>query len=97
MKVAKISLMLLLVAILTVGCAVHQYDMGKGPSKGEVETARQWYILWGLIPLNNVDAQTMIGSSTDYSVRTAQEPLDVIMNIVTTYVTVTSRTVTVEK
>ena len=37
-------------SILFVGCATHVHTVGAGPQTGQVASARQWYILWGLIP-----------------------------------------------
>ncbi len=88
--------MLFLVSVI-ISCSAHQYNMGMGPQTGVTETQRQWYIIWGLIPLNNVDVNGMVGEVENYQVRTASEPIDIIINIFTGYVTVTSRTVTVKK
>ncbi len=95
-KVKVLILMLFLVSVL-ISCGAHQYNMGMGPQTDATETQRQWYILWGLVPLNSVDVEVMIGEVENYQVRTASEPIDIIMNIFTGYVTVTSRTVTVKK
>ena len=45
--------------LLLSACSTHTHVVGNGPSKGETVQARQWYILWGLIPLNNVDTNAM--------------------------------------
>jgi hypothetical protein len=58
---------------------------------------RQWYILWGLVPLNNVDTYHMAGGTKDYEIKTEASALDVIISIFTGIVTVNSRTVTVTK
>ncbi|MDK9699457.1 MAG: Bor family protein [bacterium] len=97
MKHLVYILVAVLVASFLIGCAAHEYTMGKGPEKGLTKSKQQWYILWGLVPLNNVNVTDMIGDAQNYEVRTAQEPLDVIINIATSYVSVTSRTVTVKK
>ena len=69
--------------------------VGAGPSTGQAAEARQWYILWGLVPLNDVDSQAMAAGATDYEIQTEQSFLDVVMNIFTGIITVYSRTVTV--
>ncbi len=97
MKRYKILLITLLVVSMLAGCAVHQYTIGTGPQGMSVDSARQWYILFGLVPLNNVDIAEMVDGAEGYEIRTAQEPMDIIFNIVTSYVTISSRTVTVKK
>ncbi|MBN1996485.1 hypothetical protein JW935_02960 [candidate division KSB1 bacterium] len=83
--------------LIVVGCAQHIHKVGKGAQQGQYTEARQWYILFGLIPLNNVDTNAMAGGAADYEIKTENGPLDIILNIFTSYVTVTSRTVSVTK
>lgn len=97
MKIARNFLLVLLIALVFVGCAAHTYQMGSGPQGNEVVQARQWYALWGLVQIGDADITGMIGDAQNYEVRTAQEPVDVVINIFTSYITVTSRTVTVKK
>lgn len=89
------ALFTILVVMFVGGCAAHQHTVGAGPSTGQTDEARQWYILWGLVPLNDVDSQSLAGGAADYEIRTEQSFLDVVMNIFTSLVTVYSRTVTV--
>jgi len=94
--VRKIVVLFMLVCmLLTIGCAAHVHKVGKGPQLIQKQELRQWYILWGLVPLNEVDTKAVVGDVADYEIRTEQTALDVIMNIFTAYVTVTSRTVTI--
>ena len=88
-------LLTLLVTMFVWGCAAHQHVIGAGPSTGQTEEARQWYILWGLVPLNEVDSQAMAGGASDYEIQTEYSFLDIVMNLFTSIVTVYSRTVTV--
>ncbi len=57
----------------------------------------KWYVLWGLVPINNVDTNAMAEGATDYEITTALTPLDVVISVVLGQVTVYSRTVTVQK
>ncbi len=93
-----ISLLAILVIIsLLVGCAAHIHKVGQGAQGAAKKEARQWYVLWGLVPINDVDTQQMAEGASDYTIKTEQSALDVIINIFTTYVSVVSRTVTVTK
>ncbi len=86
-------LMTSLVLIL-VGCAGHIHKIGQGAQGNNVIQERQWYILWGIVPLNDIRTDQMT-SAADYTIKTEQSALDVIINIFTSVVTVYSRTVTV--
>jgi len=91
--VVAIALALLIIA----GCAAHVHQVGKGAQGTQIIENRQWYALFGLVPLNKVDTGTIAAGATDYTIKTESSALDIIMNIFTSYVTVNSRTVTVTK
>lgn len=94
----KVSAVLLIVGILfVIGCAAHIHKVGNGAQGNETMEARQWYVLWGLVPINNVNTNMMAGQPTDYEITSSITTLDFIINIFTGYVTVMSRTVTVRK
>lgn len=86
-----------LIICLLSGCAAHVHKIGQGAQGSQKTEARQWYVLWGLVPINEVDSQKMADGATDYTIKTETSALDVIINIFTTYVSVVSRTVTVTK
>lgn len=88
---------LVLVCALVLGCSAHMHTVGKGAQGGEQAKARQWYVLFGLVPINTVDTKAMAGSATDYTIKTEQSFLDIVINFFTGIVTVNSRTVTVKK
>ena len=94
----KTVVMIMIVSSLfLIGCSTHVHTVGAGPQTGQVETARQWYILFGLIPLNTVDAGEMAGGAANYEIKTSTEVMDIVIGIPAQYVTVKSRTVTVTK
>jgi len=94
-------IILLFAIILTIclltGCAAHIHKVGQGAQGAQKSEARQWYVLWGLVPINEVDTQKMADGATDYTIKTENSALDILINIFTTYVSVVSRTVTVTK
>ena len=92
-KVAAVFM--LAVMMFMVGCAAHTHVVGNGAQGNEVTQQRQWYVLFGLIPINNVDTEQMAAGTVDYTIKTKQSALDVIINIFTGMVSVYSRTVTV--
>lgn len=89
-----LSLAVLFVLGLT-GCMTNRHIIGNGASGGVEETETQWYALWGLVPLNDVETQEMVGTATDYEIVTEISPLDAVINFFTTYVSIIRRSVTV--
>ena len=92
-----VALLTVILLVVSTACTRHLHEVGNGAHGGAVVEQRQWYILFGLVPLNHVDSKQMAAGATDYSVRTEASALDVIMTIFTAWVTVNSRTVTVSK
>ncbi len=80
-----------------LACSAHVHQVGTGPQTGQTIEARQWYILWGLIPLNEINTQQMAGGANNYEIATELGVLDVIITMFTSAVTVYSRTVKVTK
>lgn len=94
-KISTILMLVVLVAI--IGCSANTHVVGKGAQTGQTMETRQWYALFGAIPLNDVDTAAMAGETMDYEIVTEVSAMDIILNIFTGYVTVYSRTVTVTK
>ena len=94
----KLSAVLLIVGMLCViGCASHTHIVGNGAQGTDMIESRQWYVLWGLVPINEVDTQAMAGEATDYEITTEVNLLDAIINAVANSVSIYCRTVTVRK
>ena len=102
----KLITITLIISMLFIGCATHIHTVGYGPQSGIKATARQYYLLWGLVPLNTVDTNEMAGTDIngkqieDYEIQTQFGALDIVINwisIMTTGLFISSRTVTVTK
>ncbi len=52
--------LLLFVMVAASGCAAHLHVVGDGGSGDEIVEKRQWYVLWGLVPINEVDTADRI-------------------------------------
>ena len=100
----------MILSILCVGCATHVHTVGNGPQQGGKVTARQFYLFYGLVPLNSVDTNEMAGKDangnyiTNYDIKTQHGPVDILLGMglgMLTYgigpVIIQSRTVTVIK
>ncbi|MDI6788262.1 MAG: hypothetical protein QME51_07815 [Planctomycetota bacterium] len=106
MKQMKWLILIVLLVILVIqGCASHTHFIGKGAkeqvTEQKSETQRQWYILFGLVPLNKVDTHVMAAGTSDYTIKTEQGPLDILieigLNMLLFPTTIHTRTVTVTK
>jgi len=94
-------------SLLFVGCATHIHHVGAGPQIGHKVTARQYYLLWGLVPLNSVDTNELAGTDVNgnpienYEIQTQVDPLDIVINTISFVfgyqILLTSRTVTITK
>ena len=100
----KLITITLIISMLFISCATHLHTVGYGPQIGVKATARQYYLLWGLVPLNTVDTNEMAGTDINgnqienYEIQTQVGPLDVVINSVSFFtigMILTSRTVTV--
>ena len=93
-----LSILSVLVLVLpAAGCASHVHRIGLGPTGIGSESARQYYFLFGLVRLNNVDVQRMASDLTSYSITTEYGFVDLLLAPLFGVLTITSRTVTVDK
>jgi len=76
-----------------IGCTTHIHKVGNGPQTMQTSEARQWYILGGLLTINEIDTNTMAGNAIDYEITTEFSPIDILISIPASLVTVSSRTV----
>lgn len=94
----KLSATFLIVGMLfVIGCAAHTHVVGKGAQGTDTMEARQWYVLWGLVPINDVDTNAMASGATDYEITTQYTALDAIISTVLSEISINCRTVTVQK
>ena len=99
MKKAVVMIMIVS-SLFLIGCSTHVHTVGTGPLTGVENTARQYYLLYGLVPLNSVDAAELAGSAANYEIQTQVGPMDAVINIASAVAIlglVSSRTVTVTK
>ena len=107
---SKLIAITLIISMLFISCATHLHHVGHGPQTGTKVTSRQYYLLYGLVPLNSVDTNEMAGIDlngnyiTDYEIKTQTGLIDIALAFglgLFTYgigpVIIQSRTVTVTK
>lgn len=90
-------LVLLVFAFSIAACASHTHVVGKGAQSGVEEQAKQWYILWGLVKLNDVDSQEMAGGQENYTIETKINGIDWLISAFLGIVSIQTRTVKVIK
>ncbi|GAB4160703.1 MAG: hypothetical protein Fur0037_27530 [Planctomycetota bacterium] len=75
----------------------HRHVVGLGPTGLGSVSSRQYYMLFGLVRFNEVDAQSMAGNLTSYAVTTEYGAADLLLAPLLLPLTMTSRTVTVDR
>ena len=98
----KFLICIMVLSMMLVGCATNIHNVGTGPQTGMTKVARQYYLLYGLIPVNTVDTNEMAKSiqAENYEIKTQVGPVDVGINMASAILIgglVSSRTVTVTK
>ena len=100
----KLIILSMILSMLFIGCATHVHNIGMGPKTGQILTARQWYLFYGLVPLNSVDTNEMANSAENYEIQTQTGAVDIAISVGLGIVTlgigpaiIQSRTVTITK
>ncbi len=94
----KTAVLVVATTLLIVTCSTHVHTIGTGPETGKQATARQYYLLFGLAPLNTVNTSELTGGAINYEIQTQIGPTDVLIGVasaITIAGLVSSRTVTV--
>lgn len=88
---------LLLLALSPAACVAHEHRVGVGPTGLGSDSQRQFYLLFGLVRTNEVDAARMADDLTGYSITTEFSFTDLLLAPLLLPLTMTSRTVTVAR
>ncbi len=90
--------LLMLVSTLTLtSCFTMTHVVGKGAQSNNTQIAKQWYALWGLVPINTVDTKAMAGDTPNYTVTTEMTFIDGLISGILNFVSINTRTVEVTK
>ena len=93
----KSAMLILAASFMMTGCFTQRHVIGDGAQTGDVEEVRQWFVLWGLVPINKVDSAEIANGAYDYEIKTEHNALDVIIGIFTGVISVVPRTVTITR
>lgn len=91
------AILIIACMLLVIGCATHVHKVGNGAQGYDVSSARQWYILWELVPINEVDTNAMAGGASDYEITNSITPFDFLIGVVAGSITVSSSSVSIQK
>ena len=83
--------------VYAAGCSTNVHFVGTGGKNATTVEARQWYMLWGLVPINTVDTRAMAGDTSNYTIKTQASFLDVVISVVAGFATINCRSVSVIK
>ena len=95
-KSFQIIAAILFSCVVLTSCFTTTHIVGSGGT-GETAKAKQWFALWGLVPINSVSSQQMAGGKTDYTVTTTFSFVDKLIGVFTGFVTIYPMTVEVKK
>jgi predicted small secreted protein len=76
MKKTLLPSIVLAAGFILTSCNATMHTVGTGgrgdcKSPGQYDAKKkQWYIFWGLLPLNNVDSKVLAGGAKNYTIRT---------------------------
>jgi hypothetical protein len=83
-------------ALPSSSCYTIRHDVGAGADQGvEVAQERQWYALFGLVRMNEVDGGELADGRTNYTIETQRSATDVLISLITLWVTIFPKTATV--
>jgi hypothetical protein len=97
MKTKKSFLAIFLLVFLLTSCMTLTHVVGSGGSSGVTTEKKQWYALWGLVPINTVDSKAMAGGASNYTIKSQVKFVDYVITVFTSIVTVDVQTVSVQK
>ena len=97
MKTIKAFLGIFLLVFFLSSCMSLTHVVGNGASSGVSSEKKQWYALWGLVPINTVDSKAMAGGASNYTINSKVKFVDYIISAFTSIVTVNVQTVSVSK
>ena len=92
----RTTLLALVLLLAPSSCFVHEHRVGLGPVGIDTASARQYYLFFGLVRLNEVDAQRLALGKTSFSVRTGFTFWDLVLAPFLLPFTMSSRGVTVQ-
>ena len=96
-KFLKAAVLLLCLAFTMSSCYTHTHVVGDGAQTGVTVSKKQWYAIWGLVPIGQeVDTKALAGKD-DYTIKTQHSFVDMVISAFTGIVSIQVKTVEVQK
>lgn len=83
--------------LLLPACQTHRHRVGTGPVGAGSESLRQFYLFFGLLRISESDGQRITREATSYEIVTEYSIVDMLLQPLLLPLTMTSRTVTVNR
>lgn len=97
MKAFRLFFFALALTMMISSCYTLEHTVGNGAKTGMTVEKKQWYALFGLVPINEVDSKAMAGGAQDYNIKSQVTFIDYVISAFTGIVTVVVQTVEVKK
>ncbi|MDO9511347.1 MAG: hypothetical protein Q7J34_06290 [Bacteroidales bacterium] len=97
MKALRLICFVMALAVMLSSCYTLEHTVGNGAKTGMTIEKKQWYALWGLIPINEVDSKAMASGANDYNIKSQVTFIDYVISAFTGIVSVVVQTVEVKK
>ena len=97
MKTQKAFLVTFLLVFLLSSCMSLTHVVGTGASSDVISEKKQWYALWGLVPINEVNSIAMAEGASNYTIKSKVKFVDYVISAFTSAVSINVQTVTVQK
>jgi len=94
-EIMKLLFASIVIAFTLSSCFTMQHVSGTGASKSIVVKKKQWFALWGLVPLNKVNAKAMAENSNNYIVKTGFSFGDIVIGVLMFPFSLEHQTITV--
>lgn len=85
------------IALIMSSCFTSEHLVGTGASGSNATEKKQWFALFGLIPINKVDSKTMASGANNYTIKVERSFIDGLIGIFTGIITIYPQTITVTK
>ena len=96
-KLLKSTILLLCLAFTISSCYTNTHVVGDGAQSGVTVSKKQWYAIWGLVPIGQeADTNAMAGKD-DYTITTTHSFIDLVISAFTGIVSIQVKTVEVQK
>jgi len=97
MKHVISSLIIIAMISLTLSsCYTSTYVVNDGAQGINQVQQKQWYALWGLVPMNDVNAKTMANGHENYTITDQHTFVDFVIGIFTSMVSIVPKTIKVQ-